>query len=292
MSDYSAEQIIMDCGIGIGVKKVYGLCSGGKDSMSACAIAHKIRPLDGIILVDTSIVARNGNNKPSYIAAKKFADRLAIPFICIKPKDDLKKGYEEVPCIGKYGMGKTFENYCKKYGFPHAGQHNQVMRWLKSKALVAFALSQTKPKERIAFISGVRHKESSRREVNAQIIGVSEDTPRIIWIAPVYYWTTEQAYAFVRKHEFELSESYTMLHISGDCLCGAFAKKEEAYLIKQFYPDTGKQIAEIEKVANREHKGLKHWGNGASMHVVQNQKELQSFACGDCEMGHEGGQGR
>lgn len=278
------EKLIMQCGIGIGVTKVYGLCSGGKDSMSACAVAHKIRPLDGIILVDTTIVARNGDDKPSYIAARKFAEQIGVPFICIKPKDDLKKGYEEVPCIGKYGMGKTYENYCKKYGFPHAGQHDTAMRWLKKKALVGFVMSQTKSGERIALISGVRENESSRREVNSQIIGIDDDTPRIIWIAPIYHWTTKQAYAYVKENNYTLSESYTMLHISGDCLCGAFAKKEESHLISMFYPDTGKQIVEIEKVAGTNHGGLKHWGNGDSMCAAQKQKRLQSFACGgDCE---------
>lgn len=282
----STEEVIMACGVGIGVHKVYGLCSGGKDSMSACSVAHAIRPLDGIILVDTSIVARDGDNKPSYIAAKKFAQRLGVPFLCIKPKEDLKKGYEEVPCIGKYGIGKTYENYCKKYGFPHADQHDDVMRYLKKKALVGFAMANTNSKkmERIALISGVRQKESVRRAVNAQIIGIDQDTPRIIWISPVYYWTTEEAYAYVNKHDYELSESYTSLHLSGDCLCGAYAQKQESYLIAQFYPDTGKQIAEIEKVAGRQHKGAKHWGNGDSMRGAIKTVGLQNFACGgDCE---------
>lgn len=282
------EEIIHACGIGIGVKKVYGLCSGGKDSMSACSVAHNIRPLDGIILVDTSIVARNGEDKPSYIASRKFAEKLGVPFICIKPKDDLKKGFEYVRCVMKYGMGKTYENYCKKYGFPHAGQHSQAMRWLKKKALVGFVMSITKSGDRVAFISGVRQKESSRREVNAQIIGVDDDTPRIIWIAPIYYWTTKEAYAYVERHGFELSESYTMLHLSGDCLCGAYAKKEEAHLIKMFYPDTGEQIAEIEKKANKNHLGLSHWGNGESMLATLDQTKIQRFACGgDCEVRDE-----
>ena len=277
------EQTIMECGIGIGVEKVYGLCSGGKDSMAACATAHKYRPLDGIILVDTTIVARNKEDKPSYIAAKRFADRLGVPFYCIKPRDDLKGGYEEVPCIGKYGMGKTFENYCKRYGFPHASQHNQVFRFLKKKALVGFVMSQTENKQRIAYISGVRRGESKRRLDNAQIIGIDEDTPRIVWIAPVYYWSTKATYSFIKKQGFELSESYTMLHISGDCLCGAFAGKDEAGLINAFYPDTGEQIIQIECVAFKSHKGRKNWGNGESMAAVKSQKKLsEAFACAEC----------
>jgi len=279
------ENLIMECGLGIGVTKVYGLCSGGKDSMSACAVAHEIRPLDGIVLVDTTIVARNGDDKPSYIAAKNFAKELGVPFICIKPLETLKKGFEYVPCVGKYGTGKVFENYCKEYGFPHANLHNQVFRFLKKKALVGFVMSITKQKERVAFISGVRGKESKRRLDNAQLIGIDEDTPRIVWIAPIYYWTTEQAYAFVKEHNYRLSESYTALHLSGDCLCGAYADKTETFLLKQFYPDTAKQIADIEKVASKRHKGLHHWGNGQSMESTLKTKSLsENFGCAECEM--------
>ena len=184
------EQTILECGLSIGVTKVYGLCSGGKDSMSACATAHKYRKLDGILLVDTKIVARNGNDKPSYIAVKKFAEKLNVPFICITGKDNLKKGFDYINSIEEFGIGDLMKNYTKKYGLPHTGQHNQVFRFLKKKALVGFVMSQINKGERIAFISGVRMNESERRLENAQIIGLDDDSTRIIWIAPCYYWTT------------------------------------------------------------------------------------------------------
>jgi 3'-phosphoadenosine 5'-phosphosulfate sulfotransferase (PAPS reductase)/FAD synthetase len=282
------EEIIMACGLGIGVEKVFGLCSGGKDSLSACATAHKIRPLDGIILVDTTVPAVNGDDKPAYIAAKAFADQLGVPFICIKSLDTLKAGFEYVPCIGKYGTGKAYENYCRKYGMPHASEHDQVFRYLKKKAMVGFVMSITKSKQRVAFISGVRKKESNRREINAQIVCVDEDTPRIIWISPVYYWTTEQAYAFCAENDYKLSESYTALHLSGDCMCGAFSGREEVHLLKMFYPDTAAKIAAIEKVAFKGHKGKPGWGNGESMTSVKSQTSLSArFGCAECQVRYD-----
>lgn len=282
------ENTIIECGLSIGLKKVYGLCSGGKDSISACATAHKYRPLDGIILVDTTIVAKDGDNKPSYIASKKFAEQLGVPFICIKPKDDLKKGFEYVKCVRHYGTGKTYENYCKKYGFPHASQHNQAFRFLKKKALVGFVMDQTTGKEKIGFISGIRRKESKRRMQNSQLIGIDEDTPRIIWIAPIYYWTTEEAFKFVKNSDYKLSESYTMLHLSGDCLCGAYASRDELGLLATFYKDTGKQIEKIEKIAFKGHSGSQNWGSGGNMKSIKEQTKLsESFVCSECEINSE-----
>lgn len=280
------EEIIIRCGESIGVKKIYGLCSGGKDSMSACTKAHEIRPLDGIILVDTTIVARgNIYNKPPYIASKAFAERLGVPFICIRPRDDLKKGFHYVKNIAEYGTGKTFENYCIKYGFPHAGQHDQVFRFLKKKALVGFVMDQTKVKERIGFISGVRSKESKRRLENAQLLGIDEDTPRIIWIAPIHSWSTEKVWAYTKEKDFQLSECYKILHLSGDCLCGAYAKKGEAGLISAFYEGTAEQLKRIEKVANKIHKGSNNWGRDESMKAIKEQTKLsENFICSECEV--------
>jgi 3'-phosphoadenosine 5'-phosphosulfate sulfotransferase (PAPS reductase)/FAD synthetase len=278
----TTEEIIMACGLGIGVKKVYGLCSGGKDSMTACATAHKIRPLDGIILIDTTVPAMNGDDKPTYIAAKRFAEQLGVPFICIKPMDNLRKGFEYVPCIGKYGEGAAYENYCKKYGMPHAGQHNQVYRYLKGKAMLGFIMSQTKSKERIAFISGAREAESDRRAENTQMISIGE-SPRLIWICPVYYWTTEQAFKFCEDNDYRISEAYKWIHTSGDCMCGAFAAKDEVHMVAMAYPDTAKKIARIEAVANIKHKGKEGWGNSESMLAALSQSKLERrYGC-ECE---------
>lgn len=281
----TTEEVIMKCGLSLNVKKVFGLCSGGKDSMSACSIAHKIRPLDGIILVDTTIVAKNKEDKPSYIAAKNFAKKLGIPFICIKPLENLKVGFEYVKCIKDYGEGKVYENYCKKYGFPHANLHNQVFRYLKKKAMVGFVKSLTSKNEKVAFISGVRQKESKRRMKNAQLIGIDEDTNKLVWIAPIYYWSTAKAFGYVKENGYKLSDSYKTLHLSGDCLCGAYADRKETHLIKVFYPDTAKQIAYIESIAQKDHKGILHWGNGDSMTGTLKQKSLsEHYGCSECEI--------
>ena len=279
----------MQCGLSIGVKEVYGLCSGGKDSMSACAIAHQYHPLDGIILVDTTIVARKGNHKPSYIAAKTFANKLNVPFICIKAKENLKKGFDYVNSIEEYGIGKVVENYVKKYGFPHRSNHNEVYRYLKEKALIGFVMSRTEPKQRIAYISGSRRNESERRLKNAQLIGIDDVTPRLIWIAPVYFWSTAEAFKYTRDNNYKISESYKTLHLSGDCLCGAFSKKGEENLIDMFYPDSVNQIVDLENVANKKHKGRKHWGNGESMKVAKSQRKLTEtnkgrWICADCQI--------
>lgn len=283
MKNKEVEKTIIECGLSIGLKEVYGLCSGGKDSMSAVSIFAEHSKIKAVLLVDTTIVLQNGSHKPSYEASESFAKKLGVPFICIRPLDSLKVGFEYVNSKEEYGTGKTFENYCKKYGFPHAGQHNSVFRYLKKKAMVAFVRSRTKPKERIGFVSGVRCQESKRRLENSQMIGVDEDTPRIIWIAPIFNWTTNECFDHIKENNYERSKGYDVIGLNGDCLCGAYASKEEIYILKKEFPDTFEKLKYIESVAYTKHKGRKNWGNGASTKDVLEQKKLsEKYTCSEC----------
>mgnify|MGYP001603861570 CR=1 FL=1 len=56
--------------------EVYGLCSGGKDSVAACSLANKYRKLDGIATIDTTCavfkIESGVKIYPAFEAAEKF----------------------------------------------------------------------------------------------------------------------------------------------------------------------------------------------------------------------------
>lgn len=270
------EEVLMDCAKGLG-QEVWGLCSGGKDSMTACYIAHKYRPLNGIVTVDTTIgVFKVVNGKKIYVAleaAKKFADLLGIQHIIIKPK-------------------KSFKEYVQKYGMPHPGQHNAVYRELKWKPMVKFVRSRKGPKGEyydVVFISGVRILESKKRFISAKPTQVDPTVKRMRFVAPIIYWDTETVIKFIQEKQFPKSDSYNTLHLSGDCLCGAYAEKGESELISLFYPECGRYIAECEKQANKDHKGKNGWGNNTPMIHALEQTDLEDFICADCSTGRING---
>lgn len=268
-----AEKVIMDCAMGIG-EEFYGLCSGGKDSMTACEIAHNYKPLNAIVTIDTTIAAELGDGtKPAIEAAKKFANRLGIPHIIIYPIQD-------------------YATLVKKYGFPHPAQHKISFIHLKWKAMHAFAKTKKTSngkRKNIVFISGVRKLESKRRFGTAMPIQIDPTDKYMRFAAPIVYWDNEETISYCRKRKFELSTCYNTIMMSGDCLCGAYAQKGESALIKKFYPVTAQKIAELEKVAYKGHKGKNGWGNGDSMTGTMQQQELENFICSDCNIHRRNG---
>jgi 3'-phosphoadenosine 5'-phosphosulfate sulfotransferase (PAPS reductase)/FAD synthetase len=72
--------------------------------------------------------------------------------------------------------------------------------------------------------SGVRHDESVTRAGSVRPIGQWEGAPIV---APIFDWTTEETWAYFRDRGFERAPAYSTLQISGDCLCGAYAREDE-----------------------------------------------------------------
>ena len=273
------EKVLMDVANSLG-DKVYGLCSGGKDSMTACYIAHQYRPLDGIITIDTTCaffkIVDGKKIYPAWESARKFAESLGVQWILISHKDK-----------------DAYRTYCKKYGMPHPSQHGDVYHEIKWKTMVSFVRAQTKKnwdesKEipaTVCFISGVRKGESRKRGINTRIAQVDDGVKRMRFVAPIAYWKTEDVWTFVREKKFELSECYEALHISGDCACGAYAQPQEALLIKTFYPEMFEWLREIESEAKKvtsTGKNIKGWGTGITLEMSKSQC---SFACSDCQIG-------
>src|SRR5437899_10365732 len=81
--------------------------------------------------------------------------------------------------------------------------------------------------------SGARRYESKRRWRNAKRWSVWEGVPIH---AAIRDWRTERVWQYVHDNKLPLSPAYKALRISGDCLCGAFAKPEELPMLSSFYP--------------------------------------------------------
>ena len=92
------------------------------------------------------------------------------------------------------------------------------------------------------------------------------------------------------ENDIKRSPVYDTLHISGDCLCGCFAKKEELKLLQMFHPEVFNEIKRLEKKLmeeGREYaKRYKTWGGcktqGLATENTEAQSQIESFLCNDC----------
>ena len=140
-----------------------------------------------------------------------------------------------------YNSKDDFLNASGAY-FEVTGSHGMVMRYIKYDAMRTFALERLD--ESPCMVSGVRRKESKRR--------MSFDEPinhdgNLWFVCPFLEKSTEEVYTYLSEHNLRKSPAYTNLHISGDCLCGAFSRDpSEILMLKGFYPDMYNKIRHLE----------------------------------------------
>lgn len=144
--------------------------------------------------------------------------------------------------------GATYDELVLKYGFPGPAGHMMMYTRLKERGLRKVrARFVTNPrKERVLFMAGMRHDESARRMRN------TEETHRegsVVWVSPLGHWTNEHMAEYRRRFDVPRNEVSDMLHMSGECLCGAFAKPGELDWIAQCYPKTAERIRDLERRA-------------------------------------------
>lgn len=244
-----------------GIKKFVGLFSGGKDSLTTCHFLWKEGLIDSVLYCNTGISVPE-NQLYVLDICKRFGWNLNI----VQPKE-----------------GETYEDFWRKFGPPGPGAHSMVMGYLKWHPMRKWA--QQHRNEDFAFVSGRRFKESKRR---GGIMGknVIEQTEKMTFVAPLYHWSDQEVWDYLKDNNLTRCPVYETLHISGDCLCGAFAEPEEAMFLRMFHPTTAERIRLLENA----YGGI--WGNGMSMNGALKQTQLtdmEGWACQECKYEHNGG---
>lgn len=223
----------------------YALFSGGKDSF-ACAKALELAgQLLGCVGLETGIATPDW--KETVIA------------LCAK------QGWP----IEFFHTSDSYERIVRKFGFPGAGQHGMFMNYLKGRAVRRFKAAH----KGATLASGVRKAESARRALSTKPISYFEG---VKIIAPVYEFTTDEVWEFVRAHGYERPMAYSTIQISGDCLCGAFAAPDEREAIDHWYPDVAARIKALEAdCVGKEARATWGWNN-------RRKRPKQTAICVEC----------
>lgn len=167
-------------------------------------------------------------------------------------------------------------------GFPGPAGHKVMYRQLKHEPLMRFragVLGDQKrlaraDRKKIAFLGGMRWGETERRFRNAEAI---DPDGSIVWVSPLVHWTNAHMDEYRARHRCALDHEHAPhrlchegalplnpvtehLHMSGECLCGAYAKPGELDEVEFFFPEAAERLRSLEVEA--EAAGIKYcrWG--------------------------------
>lgn len=148
-------------------------------------------------------------------------------------------------------------------GFPGPGMHFKMYQRLKERVLdgVRRELVADNRRERVLFIAGRRRSESKRR----QNIPLYERDGSVIWASPLAMWTKLDMNTYrLMQGDVPVNSVSEKLHMSGECLCGAFAKSDELEEIRFWFPQMADEIyaleAEVKAAGHKE--PFCRWGHG------------------------------
>jgi 3'-phosphoadenosine 5'-phosphosulfate sulfotransferase (PAPS reductase)/FAD synthetase len=147
------------------------------------------------------------------------------------------------------------------YGFPGKGQHGRAYSRLKERRIEEL-LRQTKeghPRSAaVLFLSGIRRAESRRRARREPL----SERGSAKFCNPLIDWTSEEMAAYRKRFALPQSDVAALLHRSGECNCGAFARvEEERRIMRAFWPGWWAETIEALE-AEAEARGVRwcRWG--------------------------------
>ena len=134
-------------------------------------------------------------------------------------------------------------------GFPSPPGHKIMYNMLKERAMnkVRSDLVKHPSRERVLYITGIRRDESQRRAKRPAV----QRKGSAVWVSPLIEWTALDlnAYRFKYLHtdlEVPRNPVAELLHMSGECLCGAFGHEGELDEIARHFPEVAEKIRALQ----------------------------------------------
>ena len=242
------------------VAGIVGLFSGGNDSTVLC---HLMLPrITHLAHANTTIGIEETRE---YV--RKTSELWTKPLLEFKPPREVDH----------------YRSLVLDQGFPGPGHHYKMFQRLKDRGIqeVRRTLVKRPTKERVFFLAGRRRMESKRR---ANIVEF-ERIGSAVWVSPLVNWTKLDMNTYrLMAGDVPSNQVSDLLHMSGECLCGAFAHAGELEEIAQWFPDVVAEIKALEQeIADRidiqDERKLWGWGT--------NQKSKTShkvgMMCSSCD---------
>jgi 3'-phosphoadenosine 5'-phosphosulfate sulfotransferase (PAPS reductase)/FAD synthetase len=198
-------------------RSVFAMFSGGNDSVCSTFLASQHVEFTAAVLVDTGIAIKQAHEH-----ARITCETMGWPLLV-------------------YKSPFKYDDLVMQYGFPGPSQHRVMYIQLKERAIDALVRDhKQKRTDKIILITGVRKQESTRRMET--VTGPIVKHKAKIWIAPMWDWDNDRRDQFIQDNNLPRNPIKPLIHVSGDCLCGAFAGKGELELLHIFFPEEYRRI--------------------------------------------------
>lgn len=214
---------------------VYVLFSGGHDSLTAAHIAMQHPSVRSAVHINTGTGIKQTRD-----FVIETCDRMGWPLIEIRAKED---------------CGQDYRKIVLEHGFPGPFAHFQMYAQLKERAIRKLVReAKTNWRDKVMLITGVRTQESIRRMRHVDPVQIEGAK---VWVAPIHDWSKIETNEYIDEQGLERNAVVDLIHMSGECLCGAFAKPGELKEIEAWFPDTAARLKDLEtEVRDRGHD----WG--------------------------------
>jgi 3'-phosphoadenosine 5'-phosphosulfate sulfotransferase (PAPS reductase)/FAD synthetase len=207
-------------------KEVWGLFSGGHDSLTATWVASHHPQFTGVLHIDTGIGIE---------ATRDFV------------RETCRERGWPLQVFRAADCGIYYEDLVLRWGFPGPPGHGVMYNRLKERALRKFIRSRKKGWwDRIVLASGCRRQESTRRMGHTEAI--QREYARI-WVAVIQDMTKSGVNDTVERAGLKRNQVVDLIHKSGECLCGAYAKPGELEELALWFPDVAARIRSLESLA-------------------------------------------
>jgi len=258
----SALEVLNKAASGHGVTKVFGLFSGGHDSLVSTYIASLHPKFAGVIHCNTGI---------GIPATREFVRETCQ-----------REGWPlyEYHARQRNGM-PIYDDMCLRLGMPGGPMaHSSQYHVLKEEGLERAVKEHREGDAPVALVTGIRKSESQRRMKSAIAVPSRlEAKMHRLWIVPILDWTARDVNSFIAEVELPRNLVVDLLHRSGECLCGALARPDELKEIALWYPGIAARIHRLEKACYE--KRLPHqWGEKKVVRPPEEQMELPM--CSSC----------
>lgn len=202
---------------------VWALFSGGHDSLCATHLASQQPEFSGVVHIATGIGVKDTRR---YVYDVCQAN--GWPLRVYRPR-----------------LADRYETFVLRHGFPGPAQHGRMFQRLKERSLRRHLKSvRTGRRDRVMLVSGCREAESRRR------MGTAEPIQRVgntVWCAPCVSWQSSDQHSYMEQHALPRNRVKDLLCMSGECLCGAFARgREELDEIALWFPDVAARIERLQ----------------------------------------------
>jgi 3'-phosphoadenosine 5'-phosphosulfate sulfotransferase (PAPS reductase)/FAD synthetase len=228
--------------------------SGGNDSLATTHWAMTHYPQCKVLHCNTGI-----GIEATRVHVRNTCKQFGWPLVEIRAKEDCGQDYDEL---------------VMEHGFPGPAHHYKMYQRLKERC-IQFLVRRTKRKgsnERVLIISGLRRDESKRRSgyVHREVNEINYQR----WVNPLFWWTGQDVYDYIQKHNLPRNPVSEVLGMSGECLCGAYAQPGEKALVRLVCPVTATRLDNLEiKVRQAGHNW--GWEDAPPPGAIMERKELK-----------------